>query len=338
MTNANKYTVTIIIPTLNEELFIEKCILSVLSQSFDTERMDVIIADGGSTDKTVEIVQNIAKEHTNVRLINNPKRFQSAAFNLGVSVSDSPFVIRMDAHATYDSHYVERCVNLLENHPEYGNVGGICEILPQNNSLIARANALLNHLKFGIGGADFRIGTKAQETDSVPFGAFRRIVIDRVGGMREDLRRGEDNEYNSRIRKAGYTVWFDPSIRSAYYARPSLSSSCKQMYANGISIGQLFYVDRKAIGLRHLVPLAFVLAIIGCALLACFTIYGLYLLCALLLTYALAALFADIDACRKNGWEFIFILPILFFCVHVSYGIGTIFGLFSRPRRTLTIG
>jgi glycosyltransferase involved in cell wall biosynthesis len=332
MSERTKYIVAIIIPTLNEERFIARCLESVLAQTFDASQMDIMVLDGGSTDQTVSIVEQMAAQYPNIRLITNPKRYQSAAFNLGVASSDAPYIIRLDAHVIYDEQYIAHCIDLLRNHPEYGNVGGICEILPQNESLIARANALLNHLKFGIGGADFRVGTQAQGTDSVPFGAFPRQVVEQVGGMREDLARGEDNEYNSRIRKAGYIVWLDPSIRSTYYARPTLGSSCKQMYANGVSIGQLFYIDRQAIGLRHLVPLAFVLALTGSALLAIFSIYGLYLLAAVLGAYILAALAADIDACRKYGWEYIFILPVLFFCVHVSYGVGTMVGLLTKKN------
>ena len=324
------YTIAVIIPTLNEENFIERCIESVRMQTYPFQQMDVMIVDGGSSDQTRQIVLSLQTAYPNIRLLDNSQRYQSAAFNIGVKASTAPYIIRLDAHATYDIHYIERCINLLHNHPEYGNVGGVCDILPQNESLIARANALLNHLSFGIGGAAFRMATTAQAVDSVPFGAFPRRVIEQVGGMRADLARGEDNEYNSRIRKAGYTVWLDPDIRSTYYARATWGASCKQMYANGVSIGQLFYVDRAAIGLRHLVPLAFVLAILGTFCIGCFTIYGWYLLAAILGAYLLAALYADIDACRKYGWEYVFILPPMFFSIHLSYGIGTMVGLIKR--------
>lgn len=330
MTRQKTYNIAVIIPTLNEERFIARCIDSVRAQTYPFEEMDILIVDGGSTDKTCEIVQALSASSPNISLLNNPQKYQSAAFNIGLEASKAPYIIRLDAHATYDTHYIARCVQLLESHPEYGNVGGVCEILPQNESLIARSNALLNHLSFGIGGAAFRMATTAQAVDSVPFGAFRREVIEQVGGMRADMARGEDNEYNARIRNAGYTVWLDPAIRSSYYARATWGASCKQMYANGLSIGHLFYIDRSAIGLRHLVPLAFVLAIVGAICIGCFTVYGWYLLAAILAAYLAAALYADIDACRRYGWEYLFILPPLFFSVHLSYGVGTMVGLMKR--------
>lgn len=324
------YNVAIIIPTLNEEHFITRCLESVLGQTYPTEKTDIMVVDGNSTDNTCAIVRALGKNHPNIRLLSNPKRYQSIAFNIGVAASDAQYIIRMDAHATYDQQYVEHCVDLLANHPEYGNVGGVWDIRPQNSSLIARANALLNQLKFGIGGAAFRMGATAQAVDTVPFGAFHRRVVEQVGGMREDLARGEDNEYNTRIRKAGYTVWLDPAIRSTYYARATWSSSCKQMYSNGVSIGNLAHIDRQAIGLRHLVPLAFVVALIASLVTACVTHYGWYLTGIIMGAYTLAALIADINACRKHGWEYVFILPLLFFSIHVSYGIGTLIGLVKK--------
>lgn len=324
------YNVAIIIPTLNEEHFITRCLESVLGQTYPTDKMDIMVVDGGSTDNTCAIVREMSSRCANIRLLDNPNRYQSAAFNIGVQASDAPYIIRMDAHATYDSHYIERCVKLLADHTEYGNVGGTLDVLPQNDSLIARANALLNQLKFGIGGAAFRMGATAQAVDTVPFGAFRRQVVEQIGGMREDLARGEDNEYNTRIRKAGYTVWLDPNIRSTYYARATWSSSCKQMYSNGVSIGNLVYIDRNAIGLRHLVPLAFVLALILSLIAACLTSYGWYAFGFIVGAYTLAAIVADIDACSKHGWEYVLILPPLFFSVHVSYGIGTLIGLVRK--------
>ena len=196
------------------------------------------------------------------------KKIQSVAFNIGFKKSTAPYIIRLDAHAEYDSKYISLCIENLKQDEKRGNVGGRCNILPFNQSLWAQTNAILNHSRFGIGGAAFRVSKEAHNTDSVPFGAFPRKIIEKIGGMREDLPRGEDNEYNSRIRKAGYKIFFDPNIISSYFARPTLGASCKQMYANGNSIGYLYYIDREAIGIRHLVPLLFVVSGLFCIIIS----------------------------------------------------------------------
>lgn len=324
------YQIAVIIPTLNEERFIDRCLKSVLHQTYLFEHLDILVVDGGSSDSTQEIVKQWCARYSNVRLLYNHKRIQSVAFNLGVRESNAPYIVRLDAHAEYYPRYIELCYIHLSQHPEYGNVGGVWDIQPQNGSAMAVSNALINQSMFGIGGAAFRIGANAGEVETVPFGAFPRKMIDEVGGMNENLARGEDNEYNCRIRKAGYKIYLDPEIVCTYYARPTFLSSIKQMYTNGRSIGQLFYVDYNAISLRHLVPLAFVTVLIGGVLLSIVCKIFAYILLLVFSLYLLLAFAETVRICRKNGWRYFFALPLLFLGVHISYGWGTIVGLITK--------
>jgi len=169
----------------------------------------------------------------------------------------------LDAHATYGTEYIERCIRHLEEDLSVGISGGVWDIEPQRSGLIPEAAAILNQEKFGIGGASYRIGAKEGYADEVPFEVYPRRVIEQVGGMREDLARGEDNEFYSRIKKAGYKIYLDPKAVITYYARDTFKANMKQMYANGLSIEKLLYIDRSSISMRHLVPLIFVLALLG---------------------------------------------------------------------------
>ena len=323
------YTIAIIIPTLNEEKFIARCLDSVIEQSYPFRDMDVMVVDGGSNDRTREIVEEYGRKYINIRFIHNPGRIQSIAFNIGVENSDAPYIVRLDAHALYNKDYIEKCIAGLQNDTQIGNVGGRCKILPFNDTLWANTNAILNYSRFGIGGSAFRVGVKPDFVDSVPFGAFPRTVFEKVGGMREDLPRAEYNEYNSRIRKAGYKVFFNPEIVNSYYARPTLKASCRQMYANGESIGHLFYVDRDSIGLRHMIPLIFVVGIIGGTILSLVFFPFVYLLLAGLCLYFLCDFVASLLAAKEHGWKFLLPLFVMFFCVHFSYGMVTIFRIFT---------
>ncbi len=319
--------VAIVIPTLNEEKYIERCIESVIKQTYPFEKMDVMIVDGGSSDKTCEIVTTISQKYNNVRLLHNEKKIQSVAFNIGVANSTAPYVIRLDAHAVYNEKYVELCIKSLSENHEIGDAGGVCNIRPRRNEMIPETNAILNKSRFGIGGASFRVGAKAGFVDTVPFGAFPRHVIDEVGGMREDMPRAEDNEYVSRIKKTGYKIYLDPEIVCTYYSRDTFGASVKQMYANGLSIGHLFYVDRSAIGLRHFVPFVFVTSLLLSLAGAVFYSPLLYLFAFILILYFVVDLLASCTLCRKYGWKYFMVLPSLFFCVHCAYGWGTICGL-----------
>ena len=324
--------IAIIIPTLNEEKFIAGCLDSVINQTYPLDKMDIMVIDGGSSDRTIDIVKKYQTSYPNIRWIHNPGKIQSIAFNIGVSHSTAPYIIRLDAHATYDIQYIEKCIHGLMTYANIGNIGGKCIIQPANDTTWANTNAILNHSKFGIGGAAFRVGTEACEVDSVPFGAFPRSVIEHIGGMREDLRRGEDNEYNSRIRKAGYSVFFDPNIVSTYFSRPTLKTSCKQMFANGESIGTLMYIDSKAIGIRHFIPFLFVLFLIGGCVLFFLSNVILHLYLIGIGLYFICDLLASIQASIKYGYKYIVPLFIMFFCVHISYGIGTIKGIVSYKK------
>lgn len=327
-----EYKVAVIIPTLNEEKFIARCLDSVIEQSYPFRDMDVMVVDGGSNDRTREIVEEYGRKYINIRFIHNPGRIQSIAFNIGVVNSDAPYIVRLDAHALYKPYYIEGCIKGLEGDSKRGNVGGQWDIQPQNDSLWAITNAILNYSKFGIGGASYRIGAKAGDVDTVPFGSFPRTMIEKIGGMRDDLPRGEDNEFNSRIKRAGYSIYFDPAIECIYYARPTLKASCRQMYANGESIGHLFYVDRDSIGLRHMIPLIFVIGIIGGTILSLVFFPFVYLLLAGLCLYFLCDFVASLLAAKEHGWKFLLPLFVMFFCVHFSYGWGTIVGFFTGRK------
>lgn len=322
--------VAVIIPTLNEERFIGKCLDSVLSQSYPLNYMQILVVDGGSNDNTESIVKDYIKKNNNIRLLFNPKKIQSVAFNIGVQNTSAPYIIRLDAHAIYNPQYIEKCVQALIEHPECGNVGGVWDIKPQNNTIQAEANAILNQVKFGIGGASYRTGAVAGYVNTVPFGAFPRNVIEEIGGMREDLPRGEDNEYNSRIKKNGYKIYLDPEISCTYFARDSILKSIKQMYANGFSIGRLVHIDRCSVSIRHLVPFAFVISLF------LLTIGGIlypllwYLLFLELVIYFIADIIASFKASIKFGFSFFPILLIFFPLVHVSYGYGTLVGLMKK--------
>lgn len=335
-----KYKVAVVIPTLNEEKFIARCLDSVIAQSYPFADMDVMVVDGGSKDRTKDIVENYKNKYKNIRFLNNPGKIQSIAFNIGVKSSEAPYIVRLDAHATYNHRYIEKCIEkfsanaeVLGCAPEFvGNVGGVCSIRPQHSGLIAESSAILNQSRFGIGGAAFRVGAPAGFVDTVPFGCFPRKVLEKVGGMREDLPRGEDNEFNSRIRKAGYKIYLDPKIVCSYFSRDTLRTNMKQMYANGESIGHLFYVDKDSVGIRHLIPLLFVGSILCGVALAFVWLPFFYALLAELCLYFTCDLLASILAAKEHGWKYLLPLFVMFFCVHISYGWGTIVGLFTGRK------
>lgn len=320
------FSVSILIPTLNEEKHIERCLNSIFCQSYHSNIIEIFVVDGGSTDRTVEIVNQLCTEHQNLFLLNNIKKIQASAFNIGIDNFSGDILIRLDAHCAYDSEYVDHCVSYHRS-SEYGNVGGWCSIEPGSDTNMSKAIALVSSARFGLGFALYRVGKKKMLTDSVPFGSFTKKVLSKVGKMDETLPRGEDNEYNARIRKTGYKILFDPKIISYYYAPHDLNSFLKKMYSNGYSIGVLIRVSRESISFRHLVPLMYLLALgIGVSLSFFYTLFK-FALFLLLTIYFIVILLSGILRCSKHMIQLLPSYILTTYLVHLSYGIGTLHGL-----------
>jgi glycosyltransferase involved in cell wall biosynthesis len=326
--------VTVIIPTLNEEKYIRLCLSSAYAQSYPGELIEILIVDGCSKDRTIEIVREQQISHSNISILKNKKRIQSSAFNLGVHHSKGSIIIRWDAHCIYDPDYIHYCVL---NHCEgtYGNVGGSITVLPGSETLMSKNIALISSSVFGLGGAAFRRTSPKGFVDTVPFGAFRKDIIIEIGPMNDDLHRGEDNEYNSRIRQAGYTILLDPRIKSSYYARKDLKSFLKQMYANGFSVGVLLRLSKSYVGIRHIIPMLFFLFIPVGFLSSLFTIHALVFLSAILVLYILLDIFFAVKKCYREDIRIIPLMIYSVFLVHICYGSGTLQGLL-RGRFEMT--
>ena len=115
--------VTIAMPCLNEEAYIETCLRGVLAQDYPADRLEILVGDGRSTDRTREIVERLAAEDPRIVLVDNPDRIQAAGMNRMLRVARGDVMVRMDVHCEYAHDYVSQCVRALE---ETGadNVGG----------------------------------------------------------------------------------------------------------------------------------------------------------------------------------------------------------------------
>lgn len=326
------FNVSVIIPTLNEEMHIEKCLNSVFNQTCFENIVEILVVDGGSTDMTLEIVKMYCLTQPKMLIMNNIKKIQSAAFNIGIENFKGDFLVRLDAHCTFDPEYIHYCIQYHLS-AEYGNVGGRCHIEPGSDTNMAKVIAFASTSKFGLGFAAFRVGKKKTLTDSVPFGSFSRKVLSIVGKMNESLPRGEDNEYNARIRVNGYRVLFDPKIISYYYSVPKLKSFLNKMFTNGFSIGVLLRISRQSVSFRHLVPLIFVIILALSTFLSLFS-HSMKIALLLFLFVYLALLL--LSAIKKFTKHKIYLIPMyvyVIFIVHIYYGAGTILGLIQGKYR-----
>lgn len=321
-------TASIIIPMRNEEKYIGKCLQSILANDFPKNQYEVLVIDGASTDRSRAIVDQMSPWFQNLRLIDNPRGIVPTGLNAAIRASRGRYIIRMDAHTEYAENYISACVRELQR-SRADVVGGRLITRPGADTLTAHAIALMTQHPFGVGNSAFRIDSPAREVDTVPFGAFRREVFDKVGLFRESLVRHQDFEMNARIRAAGGKILLDPSIRPTYYNVPTFRKFMRQAYLNGIWMGRSWTRYPVCFCWRHAAPLGFVSALIV-PLLASVVFPKAALLTAMILAvYVLAALFSSVHIASRNGVRFLAVLPLLFLSYHVIYGLSTVWGLLT---------
>jgi glycosyltransferase involved in cell wall biosynthesis len=316
--------VSIIIPCYNEETTITSLLNAIAVQSFPLEKLEVIIADGISSDSTRTQISDFlkAQPEINIRIIDNLRRIIPAALNLAIAVSAGDYIIRLDAHSIPAPDYVDRCVEILAT-MDAANVGGIWEIQPGEGGWMASGIAAAAAHSLGAGGARYRVGGPAGPVDTVPFGAFRREWLDRVGPFDETLLTNEDYEYNVRIRAAGGTVYFDPRIRSVYLARPDLVSLARQYARYGYWKAQMLSRYPRTVRLRQLIPPIFVLSLLLLFLFSPFSWLMRTVLAVELGVYLFVTLgSALVEAWRRKDFRLIVSFPLAIVTMQLSWGGG----------------
>lgn len=310
-------------PIYNEERYIENCVESLLLQDYPIEKMEWIFVDGMSNDNTRDLLQKYIKKYPNlIKVLDNPNKTVPFAMNIGIKEASGEYIIRLDAHADYSNDYFSKCVYYLEA-TNADNVGGVAET--KSKGFVGKAIAKMLSSRFGVGNSEFRTNGESGYVDTVPFGAFRREVFEKWGGYDERLTRNQDNEMNYRIRKNGGKIYLASDIKLSYYCRDSIKGISDMALKNGMWNVITMKLCPGAMGIRHFIPLAFLLSIIFLPLLSLVFKPFVYLFGAEMFLYCiLDCLFsANVSGSAK---EF-FLLLALFPIFHVTYGAGSMRGL-----------
>jgi succinoglycan biosynthesis protein ExoA len=312
--------VTIAMPCLDEERFIETCVRSVLEQDYPRDRIEVLVADGGSTDRTREILARLASEDERIFVIDNPDRIQAAGLNAILRASRGDVIVRMDVHCEYASDYVRRCIDILER-TGADNVGGAQRARAKTRFQRALCAALRSPL--GVGGAKYRSAENEGFVDTVFLGAFRRGVFDQVGMYDPSAVTNEDAELNHRIVEAGLRVYLSPEIVVHYHPRESFRALARQYFRYGTGRARTLMKHRKLPALRSALPF---LAVTGATtLLATAHLHPLTPVA--FGGYALATAVEAVRVGRSAGLSSIPLVWAIFPVLHASHGIGFAAGL-----------
>ena len=325
----NVHKVSVICPVFNEERFIEACILSILSQDYPQDSLEVLFVDGRSTDNTRGIIERYAGEYPFIRLIDNPQRTVPYALNKGLAEATGEVIIRLDGHCTYPTDYMSELVKQLYA-LNADNVGGVWNTQPAKETPVCQAIALASSHPFGVGGSMHKIGAyRIVETDTVPFGCYRREVFDRIGLFDVDLVRNQDDEFNGRLIKKGGKIFLIPHVIINYTARDTLGKMCKMYYQYGLYKP---LVNRKLgapATVRQFFPLLFLLGLVIGGIGSLFFPWVLYIYIGVLLLYLFIGLtVGSMCAIRIHRPVLALLMPYVFLSIHLSYGFGYLMGIF----------
>ena len=245
--------VTVIVPTLNEEAAIDECLRTIREQSY--QRLEILVLDGRSHDTTRAIVADHAIDDERIRLIDNPDRVIPAALNRAIWAASGQWLVRVDAHATIPTDYVERLVDHLVT-GRWGGVGGRKD--GTSSEPMGRAIAVALGSPFGVGNSVYHHGTTIQVVDHLAYGAYPSEVARSIGGWNERLVANEDYEFDHRVREAGHQLLFDPAIKVRWVSQQRLRGLGRQYRRYGRAKAQVMQIRPESTKVRHLVAPALV--------------------------------------------------------------------------------
>jgi glycosyltransferase involved in cell wall biosynthesis len=316
--------VSIVIPCFNEAPYIEECLASVANQDFEG-RLEVLVADGGSTDGTRDKIAQWDQAKLNVRLIDNPEQTVSFGLNHAIRASTGNFIIRMDVHSQYANDYVSKCLEVIEA-TNADNVGGPWRA--EGKGFIQKAIALAFQSPFSTGGAKSHELSYQGPADSVYLGCWRKSKLQAIGMFDEEMVRNQDDELNLRIVERGGLVWQSPLIRSVYFPRSSLRRLFNQYFQYGFWKALVLRKHKRFAAKRHMIPAIAIVAITVLIGVATVVPRVRLFVMGLIGVYVAVNLFMSVSlAIKSRSISSMVILPLVFTIFHVAYGIGSLLGL-----------
>ena len=321
--------VSLLVAMRNEEGFIGRTLESIFAQDYPSDRLEVRIYDGDSTDRSRAIAEGLCAGRPLASVSRNPRVIQAAAWNRGIDEAIGEIVGIVSAHCELASDYVSVAVETLQR-TGADMVGGLMRAAGEGK--LGEAVAIATSTAFGVGNARFHFTDVEEEVDTVYMGLCRRETYRRLR-FDEEMVRDQDDELSYRLLDDGGRIVCNPAIRSSYQNRSTLWSLWTQYYQYGYWKVRVMQKHPRQVRLRQLVPPAFVAVVAGSALIAPFSMPGRLSLVGVLTGYGIANLAASLAAGRSHRRQLPY-LPLTYATLHVAYGTGFLAGL-ARFRNAI---
>lgn len=318
--------VSVIVPVLNEEKYIKNCLESILNQDYPKTCLEIILVDGISSDKTVDIIKEYTKNYDFIKLFLNEKKIIPCALNIGIKNAAGKYIVRMDAHASYEKDYISKCIEYLKV-TKCANVGGTTVVRGKN--FIQKVVAAAYHSPFALGASKHYSEDYEGYTDTVAWGAFEREYLLKIGLYDENLPRSEDDDLNFRITEQGDKIFVTPNIKSVYYPRDTFSKLFFQYFGYGKWKVAVIKKHHKPSRLAHLVPMLFVMFLTFGSILSLILPIFKGLFFGVLLIYILMDFVFSFKSMHVSSIFGKLALMWAHFVIHFAYGLGFWSGIFK---------
>lgn len=311
----DRVTITAVVAAYNEETRIGPCLMSLLSQQVDAE-VEIIVVDGMSSDRTVDVVRSLPEFGTRIRLLHNPARLQVYAWNAALREARHEYFAMILPHADYAPSYFAQCLEVM-GRTGADAVGGVQR--PCGRGMFGRAIAYCMSSSFGVGDARFRY-TNVEEESSTVFSVFTKCsTLRRLGGYDEALAFDEDSDLNYRLRRSGGKLVVSPHIQLRYHVRETLKGLWKQMYRYGYLRRFTFNKHPRDVPKRIFAPPFLVAALVLCAAVVLTPLRALAI--AVTGGYACVLVAASLEATFIVGASAV-VVPLALVTMHGAYGLG----------------
>jgi succinoglycan biosynthesis protein ExoA len=319
--------VSIVVPALNEERYIEACLASLVGQ-WPEGAYEILVLDGGSTDATAAIVDAFRARHPSVVALANPRRTQSAAMNLAAQLASprATVLLRADAHALYPLDFVRRCVAALLQS------GATSVVVPMRTQSrpdggMQHAIAVAQGSRLGNGGAAHRMGSVSGFVEHGHHAAFDRAFFRSIGGYDESFTHNEDAELDVRAIAAGGRIWMCAEAPVVYYPRESLDRLAQQYFRHGTGRARTLRKHRLRPRPRQLIP---VLALGGCVAGLAIAPFG-PMLAAFALLYPASCLGWGVVQTLRRGDARLMPAGLALMTMHLAWAAGFV-ATYAKPR------
>jgi len=325
--------IDIIVGVKNEEKYIKKCIRSLQNQTI--QDINILVVDGLSSDRTAQIVSEIAKNDPRVKILKNPGQIISSGRNIGLNYSNAEYVAYLDGHCYVDPDWLETLYNAFCYYKSKCKLAGVGSTYssPLDDSVFGKTIACSLQTFFGGFGTAYTSDERIVQVDTVAFALYQRsILLNEQVTYNENMTQCEDTEFNYQLVKAGYYLLKHPRALVHQYRRGNPHEFYSQMVNYGEGRAKFTRMHPETIHWYHFLPIITIAyPVLFMVVLGIFWtgLVGLDILIILLIPLLIYILIDLIYAIKMvltiNNWKGI-ISIIIFPLEHLGYGIGFLKG------------